>query len=296
MKTISQISIFSIAFAAILLTSLFLSCSKSGQEKQSPPATLTTGSNDSGSVVTTELPTATEQPAETVTTPAEAKEQPKVNTPAAREETPRKTDTNKSPGTASAKKPEAPAIPKPAAKPAQEKVVEKPTTTTPPPATVKKDPPEPPKPIEPVVEKPKEPTPPPVTEAPKPEPPKPDPVTPPEPAAKPVPQTSSWTVPASANAKTNPVKADKSSLSIGKSLYTKHCASCHGKSGLGDGPKAAQLDTDSGDFSSAAFQRQTDGALFYKTMEGRGDMPSYKKKIPDEEDIWHLVNYMRSFK
>jgi mono/diheme cytochrome c family protein len=36
--------------------------------------------------------------------------------------------------------------------------------------------------------------------------------------------------------------------------------------------------------------------LFYKTAEGRVDMPSFKKKIADQEDIWNLVNYMRSLK
>lgn len=25
-------------------------------------------------------------------------------------------------------------------------------------------------------------------------------------------------------------------------------------------------------------------------------MPEYKKKLPDEEDIWHIVNYIRTFK
>ena len=64
----------------------------------------------------------------------------------------------------------------------------------------------------------------------------------------------------------------------------------------GDGPKAAQLDTESGDFTVAAFQSQTDGALFYKTSEGRKDMPSFKKKIADQNDIWAVVNYMRTFK
>ena len=34
--------------------------------------------------------------------------------------------------------------------------------------------------------------------------------------------------------------------------------------------------------------------LFYKTQTGRDEMPSFKNKIPDEEDIWHTVNYMRS--
>lgn len=105
-----------------------------------------------------------------------------------------------------------------------------------------------------------------------------------------------WKVPAAANNKVNPLKGDKASLSNGKSLYNLHCKSCHGTKGKGDGTKAAKLDTDCGDFSKASFQSQTDGALFYKTAEGRKDMPSFKKKISDDDDLWAVVNYMRTFK
>jgi len=48
--------------------------------------------------------------------------------------------------------------------------------------------------------------------------------------------------------------------------------------------------------SKADFQAQSDGALYYKIAEGRDDMPSFKKKIPDAEDIWNLVNYVRTLK
>lgn len=92
----------------------------------------------------------------------------------------------------------------------------------------------------------------------------------------------------------NPVKSDAASIAAGKVLYNKHCASCHGKKGMGDGTKAAQLDTSPGDFTDKSFASQPDGSLFYKTLEGRDDMPSYKKKIPDQEDIWNVVNYMRT--
>ena len=105
-----------------------------------------------------------------------------------------------------------------------------------------------------------------------------------------------WPVPEAAKNKANPVKADAASIANGKTLYTTHCKSCHGSKGKGDGPKASQLDTESGDFTSAAFQAQTDGALFYKTSEGRKDMPSFKKKIADANDIWAVVNYVRTFK
>lgn len=108
-------------------------------------------------------------------------------------------------------------------------------------------------------------------------------------------QTKPWKVPEQFEKMKNPVAADKESLSIGKSLYNKHCKSCHGNEGLGDGPKAAQLDTPSGDFTAEEFTSQSDGALFYKSKEGRDDMPTFTKKIPDDEDIWHIVNYIRTF-
>lgn len=102
-----------------------------------------------------------------------------------------------------------------------------------------------------------------------------------------------WIVPAKYKKMKNPTDP-KVDLAIGKSLYDKHCKSCHGKKGLGDGTKADEVDGDLGDFSTSEFQAQTDGELFYKSYIGRDDMPNYEKKIPDEEDIWLIVNYMRT--
>jgi len=109
-------------------------------------------------------------------------------------------------------------------------------------------------------------------------------------------QPKAWPVPEK-NAKTpNAVKSNAESISAGKALWSMHCSSCHGKKGLGDGSKAAQLKTTPQDMTLASFQSQSDGALFYKISEGRDDMPSFKKKIPDAEDIWNLVNYVRTLK
>jgi mono/diheme cytochrome c family protein len=109
-------------------------------------------------------------------------------------------------------------------------------------------------------------------------------------------QNDPWPVPDKYAKMANPVKSDATSLANGKEIWAKQCQSCHGKSGKGDGPKAAQLKTLPDDFTKATIQGQPDGALFYKTSEGRKDMPSFKKKIPDEEDIWAVVNYLRTFK
>jgi len=104
-----------------------------------------------------------------------------------------------------------------------------------------------------------------------------------------------WPVPDAYKNKVNPLKGDAGSIATGKSLYATHCKSCHGTKGKGDGPKASQLDTECGDFTKD-LQSQTDGAIFYKTYEGRKDMPSFKKKIPDANDIWAVVNYVRTLK
>jgi len=104
-----------------------------------------------------------------------------------------------------------------------------------------------------------------------------------------------WNAPAAAASKANPQKGGES-VSNGKALFSKNCQSCHGKTGMGDGPKASQLKTEPGDFTIAGFQSQTDGTIFYKISEGRDDMPSFKKKMPDASDIWDVVNYIRTLK
>jgi len=103
-----------------------------------------------------------------------------------------------------------------------------------------------------------------------------------------------WVVPAKYETMKNPTDP-KVDLAFGKIMYNQHCKSCHGAEGYGDGTKAGGLDGDLGDFSTAEFQKQTDGSLFYKTKVGRDDMPSYSKKL-SEEDIWLIVNYIRTLK
>jgi mono/diheme cytochrome c family protein len=105
-----------------------------------------------------------------------------------------------------------------------------------------------------------------------------------------------WPVPDNAKNAKNPVANNAASQNAGKALWGTNCKSCHGAKGLGDGAKAETLKTEPGDFSKPAFQGQTDGALFFKISNGRDDMPSFKKKLDGDEDIWNLVNYLRTFK
>jgi len=82
----------------------------------------------------------------------------------------------------------------------------------------------------------------------------------------------------------NPYAKATDDENIGRILYSKHCKSCHGTKGKGDGNKAESIDTPVPDLTEASFKKQTDGDLYYKTFTGRDDMPSFQKKISSEED------------
>ena len=75
-------------------------------------------------------------------------------------------------------------------------------------------------------------------------------------------------------------------------LFTKSCESCHGKKGKGDGPKSVEIDKKVGDYTTADFAKQSDGAIFWKITEGRKPMPTMKAELTDEQR-WQLVIYVR---
>ena len=102
-----------------------------------------------------------------------------------------------------------------------------------------------------------------------------------------------WEVPAKYKTMENEY-AGEDEDGIGEELYAQHCKSCHGKEGYGDGTKAKELDTEMRDLSLEQVQVQADGALFYKSIIGRDEMPNFEKKIRDDEDRWMVVNYLRT--
>jgi mono/diheme cytochrome c family protein len=103
-----------------------------------------------------------------------------------------------------------------------------------------------------------------------------------------------WVVPAKYEKMENPQLKNADADQIGRLLYTKHCKSCHGTKGNGDGTKAANVETKVPDFNTNAFKNETDGSLYYKTFIGRDDMPGFEKKITNMEDRWLIINYIRT--
>jgi mono/diheme cytochrome c family protein len=108
-------------------------------------------------------------------------------------------------------------------------------------------------------------------------------------------QPKPWVVPDNFKSMKNPVAQSDASAKAGLALFTKNCASCHGKTGLGDGVKARTLKDFPGNFTKADFQSLADGDIFYRTKTGRGEMPKYDGKLSDD-DIWNVVNYIRTLK
>ncbi len=101
-------------------------------------------------------------------------------------------------------------------------------------------------------------------------------------------------VPAEYKDKTNPYDGDTSLKMMGLRNFNRHCVSCHGKKGKGDGVMAKNMKTAPGDLSAKYMQQYNDGELYYLSFVGIADRPDFMKLIPTEEEKWAVVNYVRS--
>jgi mono/diheme cytochrome c family protein len=106
-------------------------------------------------------------------------------------------------------------------------------------------------------------------------------------------QKGEWTAPAAADTIKNPLKGKAETIALGKKTYTTFCVVCHGDKGRGDGIAAGGLNPRPADHSSAKFQKQSDGAIFWKLTSGRPPMASYAKTLTATQR-WQVINYMRT--
>ena len=93
----------------------------------------------------------------------------------------------------------------------------------------------------------------------------------------------------------NPVTATAESIATGQRVYRSNCAACHGTTAEGGSgndliPPAPDLTDDEWKHGS------TDGEIFYVIKNG---VPPELNMIPfgdsiKDEDIWNIVNYLRS--
>ena len=92
----------------------------------------------------------------------------------------------------------------------------------------------------------------------------------------------------------NPIPPTSESVAAGLSLYTVHCQQCHGTKGLGDGSASAGLNPPPANLI-VHVPLHPDRALFGFVHDGiqGAAMPALGDTLSDDE-IWHIVNYIRT--
>jgi mono/diheme cytochrome c family protein len=101
----------------------------------------------------------------------------------------------------------------------------------------------------------------------------------------------------------NPVASTAKSLESGKRLYVRLCSECHGVAGDGVSEMASILEKSGkivpGDLTDDTWRLgSTDGEIFAVIRDGSGSNLAMKglngRPGIVDEDIWNLVNYVRS--
>ncbi|HXH67366.1 MAG TPA: cytochrome c [Candidatus Limnocylindrales bacterium] len=107
---------------------------------------------------------------------------------------------------------------------------------------------------------------------------------------------NTWSIPPEARLVKNPLALEPSVAAKQiLPVYLDKCSECHGETGQGNGPQAKMYDPRPRMLTDAPhLATVTDGELFYVISEGHKPMPSYRKKLT-EEQRWQLVLLVRAF-
>jgi mono/diheme cytochrome c family protein len=102
---------------------------------------------------------------------------------------------------------------------------------------------------------------------------------------------ANWVVPEEAREKVAPFQFTPETVKGGENVFQRNCKSCHGDPGK---QNFAKIVPPPGDPASSAFQKQTDGEMFFRVTTGRTPMPQFGN-ILSEEERWQVISYIRSF-
>jgi mono/diheme cytochrome c family protein len=111
---------------------------------------------------------------------------------------------------------------------------------------------------------------------------------------------NTWELPEDADKTKNPVAATPESIAKGKELYLTqnkgNCIFCHGETGAGNEANLPRLRRKPADLTNKErMTTMTDGELFWKITKGiTGIMPPGERRLPEAEDRWHVVNFVRT--
>lgn len=91
----------------------------------------------------------------------------------------------------------------------------------------------------------------------------------------------------------NPIAVSEESLAMGAALYSENCASCHGENADGEGPLADTLSSPPADLRAHVPLHPAGETFNYISNSfPNSPMPAWKDRL-SEEQIWHIVNYLR---
>jgi mono/diheme cytochrome c family protein len=116
--------------------------------------------------------------------------------------------------------------------------------------------------------------------------------------SKPASSPAGWQLPPDAETLKNPLTVDDKVLAGGKAVFKDKCQRCHGPGGLGDGPDADPDAMGDMDLTLAKrAERNPDGVVFYKVMNGRRKpkMPAFKEELSPDQ-AWAVVAYAQSLR
>lgn len=100
-----------------------------------------------------------------------------------------------------------------------------------------------------------------------------------------------WVVPADRAARLAPFQFNDSTVAAGSEIFRMNCLSCHGTPGQNN---YQPLVPPPGDPAGEEIQANSDGSMFYKVTEGKGQMPSFRNVL-QANDVWNVISYIRSF-
>jgi mono/diheme cytochrome c family protein len=97
-----------------------------------------------------------------------------------------------------------------------------------------------------------------------------------------------------AKALKSPIPSTPDSVARGKRLYQTHaCANCHGV----DGKALIEVVANATDLTDPSVWKNgtAEGLVFRSIRDGAGlAMPPFKTEVVAQDDLWHLVNFIRS--
>ena len=99
------------------------------------------------------------------------------------------------------------------------------------------------------------------------------------------------TIPDNAKAITAPFVFSPESKDKGDQVYQTNCKSCHGDPGKANYAKLVPIPKDP---TSAEYQKNSDGEMFFILSNGKGLMPNFANTLT-EEQRWNVISYIRSF-